>query len=75
MPTANTPALILLRIGAALAAVLAALLVLLHAGNRLPLGNAAIYAVTLGGGAVIASGLRRLFRDLDAPAQAPGKPH
>ena len=68
MPTANTTALILLRIGAALFA-------LMQFGDRLPLGDAAIYAVTLGGGAVIASGLRRLFRDLDTPAQAPGKPH
>jgi hypothetical protein len=73
MQTANTTALILLRIGTALAAVLAALFVLMHIGSRLPLGDAAIYAVILGGGAVIVSGLRRLFRDLDTPA--PGKPH
>lgn len=71
--TANTTALILLRIGFALAATLATLLLLTHCGSNLPFGTASLYTVALTGGAFILSGLRSLIRDTAGPVQPAGK--
>ena len=71
--TANTTALILLRIGFALAATLAILFLLMHSGSRLPFGAASLYVAALAGGSFILRELRALVRDLAAAPDAPGR--
>lgn len=71
LPSANKAASALLHLGFTLTGVLACMFVVVHFGERLHTGEAALYGIAGAGGVLILYRLVILFRELAAPLATP----